>query len=302
MTQEIIGLPQNASGATRASPRPALARLAPMRPAGSGRARIPEPAAAAPADTPATEPVPEIPKHADESPAKVKRKVFGASGAVGEPAEVRSPDAAERDSAQAASNIDKQVRPPSERERAEADFREAMAALNAGHVAEAEDKLRAALANDPLADKARQALLGLYIERGRREDAERLLEDRLGVDRRQAGFALALARLQLERGANSDALTTLERSFPYGEASADYQAMLANALGRLGRHKEAAERYGAAASLAPRNPVWLMGLGVELRADNRPGDARAAFQRARELGGLSPQLASFVDQQLRELK
>jgi len=39
-----------------------------------------------------------------------------------------------------------------------------------------------------------------------------------------------------------------------------------------------------------------------LRADNRPAEARAAFQRARELGGLNPRLASFVDQQLRELK
>jgi MSHA biogenesis protein MshN len=78
--------------------------------------------------------------------------------------------------------------------------------------------------------------------------------------------------------------------------------MLANALGRLGQHKQAAERFEMAAHLAPRNPVWLMGLGVELRADNRASEARVAFQRARELGGLNPQLASFVDQQLSELR
>jgi MSHA biogenesis protein MshN len=45
-----------------------------------------------------------------------------------------------------------------------------------------------------------------------------------------------------------------------------------------------------------------MGFGVELRADGQPEQARAAFQRARELGGLTPQLTAFVDQQLRELK
>jgi Flp pilus assembly protein TadD len=45
-----------------------------------------------------------------------------------------------------------------------------------------------------------------------------------------------------------------------------------------------------------------MGLGVELRSDNRSSEARVAFQRARELGGLNPQLASFVDQQLTELR
>jgi len=284
-------------------PRRAAATPAPLPPATSARARLSEPAVATLAQAQATEPGPAFPNPAGSSLPKEKRNASASTGvARAEPGEARGPEDGERGSVGPASNIDKQVRPPSDRERADADFREAMAALDAGHPAEAEDKLRGALAIDPLADKARQALLGLYIQAGRRDDAERLLQDRLSLDRRQGGFALALARLQLERGANGDALTTLERSLPYGEASADYQAMLANALGRLGRHSEAAERYRAAASLAPRNPVWLMGLGVELRADNRAGDARAAFQRARELGGLNPQLASFVDQQLRELK
>jgi MSHA biogenesis protein MshN len=201
-----------------------------------------------------------------------------------------------------AANIDKQVRPPTEREQVETEFRRGMAALGAGDATEAENRLLAALAIDPTADKARQALLGLYIERGRRGDAEQLLEDRLRVDRRPGGFALALARLQLERGANSEALATLQRSQQSGEGSADYQAMLANALGRLGQHKQAAEHFELAARLAPRNPVWLMGLGVELRADNRSSEARVAFQRARELGGLNPQLANFVDRQLSDLK
>jgi len=174
--------------------------------------------------------------------------------------------------------------------------------LSTGDPARAEEKLRSALSIDPLGDKARQALLGLYINGGRREEAELLLDERLRLDVKQAGFALALARLQLERGASNEALATLERSLSVGQASADYQAMLANALGRLGRHREAAERYQAAARLAPRNPVWLMGMGIELRADNRLTEARAAFQQARELGGLNPQLAGFVEQQLRELR
>jgi len=198
--------------------------------------------------------------------------------------------------------IDKQPLPPTERERAEAEFRGALAALASGDSNEAQNRLRAALIVDPLADKARQALLGIYIEQGRREDAAELLEERLRLDPRAAVFALALARLQLERGVNSEALATLQRSLPYGERSADYQAMLANALGRMGEHKQAAEHFQMAAQLAPRNPVWLMGWGIELRADNRNSEARAAFQRARESGGLNPQLASFVDRQLRELK
>jgi MSHA biogenesis protein MshN len=199
-------------------------------------------------------------------------------------------------------NIEKQVRPPTNRDQADASFRRGMHLLQNGNVAEAEVALREALRVDPLIDKARQALLGMYVEAGRREDAERLLEDRLQIDRKHSGFAMALARLQLERGSNGDALITLQRSMPYGESSADYQAMLANALARVSRHKEAAERFDAASRLAPRNPLWLMGLGLELRADNRNNEARAAFQRARELGGLNAQLTSYLDQQLRELQ
>jgi MSHA biogenesis protein MshN len=199
-------------------------------------------------------------------------------------------------------NIEKQVRAPTVRDRAEASFRQGMGFLQNGSMAEAEAAFREALHVDPLLDKARQALLGIYVEAGRREDAERLLEDRLQVDRKNFGFAMALARLQLGRGSNGDALITLQRSLPYGENSADYQAMLANALSRVSRHKEAAERYDVASRLAPRNALWLMGLGVELRADTRNAEARAAFQRAREIGGLNAQLTAFLDQQLRELQ
>jgi MSHA biogenesis protein MshN len=212
---------------------------------------------------------------------------------------VEYPDA---NAAQADANIAKQVRPQTDRDRAEGSFRQGMSALHTGNTAEAEMAFREALRLDPLVDKARQALLGMYIEGNRRPEAERLLDDRLQVDPKHFGFAMALARLQLERGGNGDALVTLQRSLAYGESSAEYQAVLANALSRVARHKEAAERYAAAGRLAPRNPLWQMGLGVELRADNRNAEARGAFQRARELGGLNAQLTAYLEQQLRELQ
>jgi MSHA biogenesis protein MshN len=214
---------------------------------------------------------------------------------------VQYPDAEESGNAPAA-NIDKQVRQPSNRDRAEASFRLGMAAIQNGAIAEGEVALHEALRLDPMLDKARQALLGLYVEAGRREEAERLLEQRLQLDNNHAAFAMALARLQLEHASNADAVATLQRSAAQGANSADYQAMYANALSRTGRHKEAAERFAEAARLAPRNPLWALGLGVELRSENRNAEARAAFQRARELGGLNAQLTSYLDQQLRELQ
>jgi MSHA biogenesis protein MshN len=236
-------------------------------------------------------------------PSPVRSKLHAApDAALKSSAAAHSQEYPDADAVRLDPNIEKQVRPQSNRERAEASFRQGMIAVENGSVAEAEAALREALRADPLADKARQALLGIYMEAGRREEAERVLEDRLQIDQKHFAFAMALARLQLERGSNGEALATLQRSQPYGENSADYQAMVANALSRVGRHKEAAERFGAATRLAPRNPLWQMGLGVELRADNRGSEARAAFQRARDLGGLNAQLTSFLDQQLRELQ
>ena len=245
----------------------------------------------------------EAPKLAAKVARKPKRKPGAGDGASGQgqqgPGISEYP---EPDGVQQQANIQKQVRAPSDRERAEAELRQGLIALQGGNVPDAEDRLRQALAIDPLTDKARQALLGLYVQRGRREDAERLLDERLRIDSRHAGFAMALARLQLERDGNGEALVTLQRSAPYGESSADYQAMFGNALSRVGRHKEAAQRYQIATQLAPQSALWYMGLGMELKADNRPGEARAALERARDLGGLNSQLASYVDQQIRDLR
>jgi MSHA biogenesis protein MshN len=217
-------------------------------------------------------------------------------------AQARSAEVADGDEHGASGNIDKQVRAPSHRDRAESRFQQGMEAFDAGSLAQAESSWHEALEQDPMFDKARQALLGLYVEAGRREDAAHLLGERLQLDPKHAGFAMALARLQLDGGANGDALATLQRSLPYGETIPDYHALLANALSRVARHKEAAERFDAASRLAPRNAVWLLGLGMELRADGRNKQARTAFARARELGGLTPQLAAYLDQQLRELQ
>jgi hypothetical protein len=45
-----------------------------------------------------------------------------------------------------------------------------------------------------------------------------------------------------------------------------------------------------------------MGLGLALRADGRPQEALAAFERARDLRTLNPDLQAYVERQVRELK
>jgi MSHA biogenesis protein MshN len=178
-------------------------------------------------------------------------------------------------------------------------YRRALAALQEGRVSAALAELDKAVEIDPRNDAARQTYVSLLLENRRTDDAIRQLRLALGIDPRQPGLAMVLARLQLEKG--GPALDTLLMTLPYAGNSADYHAFLAGVLQREQRHTEASDHYRAALQLAPQNAVWWMGLGISLQADQHLPEAREAYNRARSSGGLTPELRSFVDKQLDKL-
>ena len=49
-------------------------------------------------------------------------------------------------------------------------------------------------------------------------------------------------------------------------------------------------------------PNWLIGVGISLQAENKLNDADLAFQRALDTGELSPEVAQFANQQLRQIR
>lgn len=213
------------------------------------------------------------------------------------PPPVRAPDA--RGAVQPSGGMPlKRVSPE---QRADAEFRQAVAAMQQGHIADAIAGYRAVLRLDAGHDEARQALAALLLESKQGAEAERVLQERLNARPGHTGFAMMLARLQVEHGALEAALATLEKSLPYADAQADYQAFFAALLQRRNRHKEAITHYQIALQLAPDNGVWLMGYGISLQAVQRTADASSAFRRALESGTLTPELQAFVQQKLKEL-
>jgi MSHA biogenesis protein MshN len=198
--------------------------------------------------------------------------------------------------------ISKQIKQPTAREQAENEYRKGVASLNQGRMAEAQESLEAALNLYPGYHAARQALVGVLVESRKLADAERVLQDGVALAPAQIGFAMALARLQIDHGDVAQAATTLRKSLDYAQGSPEYVAFFAAALQRQGRHEEAIEQFQSALRARPNSGVWWLGLGISLQAANRAADAQEAFRRARAANNLSPELAAFVDQRLKQLQ
>ncbi|MCA1856233.1 tetratricopeptide repeat protein [Massilia oculi] len=185
-------------------------------------------------------------------------------------------------------------------QRAEGAYRRALAHLGEGRIVEATAELRAALQADPRHEGARQTLVGLLVEAGRKDEAMRELEQSLALEPRQPAMAMLLARMQIDSGASG--IETLQRSLPHAMGNGEYRAFLAGALARAGRQREAATHYEAALRTAPQNGVWWMGLGLALQADRREPEAAAAFQKALDSGSLTAQLQDFVAGKLKQVR
>jgi MSHA biogenesis protein MshN len=198
--------------------------------------------------------------------------------------------------------IRKHVRDPTPRERAENEYRKAVALLNQGRLAEAEEAFRAALDFYPENHQARHGLIGLLVQGKKLDEAERLMDEGVKLAPAQLGFGMMLARLQADRGDTASAIATLEKGLEHAQGTPDYLAFLAALLQRQGRHEEAIGYFNAALRLRPGTGVWWLGLGMSLQAVNQPAAAQSAYQQARAAGTLQPELAALAEQRLRQLQ
>lgn len=298
----------------KAAPEPPAPPPAPARPAAASPAPAETPLPPAPAvpEKPlATAPVavvppPSAPKPVEASAAQAPK------GSRVEPAPSEAPPkakptpapkvAAEDATPAASAGIEKRERPLSAAERAEAQFRLGAQSMQQGRMRDAEASFLAAIAEDPGHLPSRQALLGIYLEAQRRDEAEVLLRDGLKASPRPPAWAMVLARLEAERGDIIGGINTMQNHLDVGRQNGDYLALFAALLQKQGRHADAVDQYQAAINLGQAKAVWLMGQGISLRELGKREEARAAFQRALENGGLSADLKLFVDRQISALR
>ncbi len=195
--------------------------------------------------------------------------------------------------------IDKQVREPTPRQRAETEFARGSAALHQGQLTEARSAFESALQVDSGHHASRQALVGILLDARRQADAMRVLQEGVQLAPAQHGFAMTLARLQLDSGDLDAGVRTLARSLEYPGASPDYAAFYAGLLQRQQKHAEAATQFERALRQRGGVGVWLLGLGVSLEALGRNAEAQEAYRRAKASGNLTAELQAFAEQRLR---
>jgi hypothetical protein len=111
-----------------------------------------------------------------------------------------------------------------------------------------------------------------------------------------ASLARELARMFLADGQVSQALALLKRLEPQLAQVADVWAMRGNAAQRLGQHAEAAQSYQKALAMRPDEPRWMLGAAVSLAAQGQTAAAGDLADKARVMGALRPEVASYLRQ------
>lgn len=177
-------------------------------------------------------------------------------------------------------------------------FNRALNAFEQGRIYEAQAYLNKSIQENPANEEARQTLAALLVDNKKISEAQEILSEGLKRNPKNVQFRMAIARMQLESGDKKQALDTLVEGLSAGRHDASYQSFLANLFQRDERHDEAAAHFSAATQLRTGYPNDYVGLGISLQALQKYEDARIAYSRALSMDKLSPELKTFVDQQM----
>ncbi|RJQ49158.1 MAG: hypothetical protein C4528_01260 [Gammaproteobacteria bacterium] len=185
---------------------------------------------------------------------------------------------------------------------AERNYQEAVEALQNGKVADARQRLREALAQQPRHHQSRELLAEIYLRGGQTGEAESLLAAGAALDPGHTLFSKLHARLLAQRGDISGALRVLERYPADAAGDPEHHALLGALYQRAGNHAQAISAYRAALRLQSNQGQWWMGLAISLEAEQNPGEALSAYRRAQSSGALTGAALDFVQRKITRLE
>lgn len=179
-------------------------------------------------------------------------------------------------------------------------YHDAAVLIRQGRNEDAQSLLEKALSIYSGNHDARLVLARLLIDTRKISEAKNILLQGLQVDPQRTQFHMSLAHAYMQAGDIESALGIMQKGLRAAGESPDYQAFLAALLQRQSQHEQAIQHYVNALRKMPDSANWLVGLAISLQAQQQPVGAMEAYQRAIDLG-LSPQLAQFAQERLRQL-
>ncbi len=171
-----------------------------------------------------------------------------------------------------------------------------------GQFIAAQDILQQILSSDKDHLQARLMLASSLIDQDQKRDAIKLYTEGFKNAPKEPHIAQPLAKLLEEEGKIDLAIKVLLYAVPSNMSDPAYYASIAALQQKLGRHKDVIKIYQTILQKRPENRQWWLDLGISLLAETRKVEAREAFEKALLDKTLSPALASFAHQRIKELK
>jgi MSHA biogenesis protein MshN len=201
-----------------------------------------------------------------------------------------------------ASAVTRRDIPRTPAEQAESQFRQGVAFLNQGRVSDAQEQFAGAITRYAGHQAARQALVAIYIERGRLEEAKLVLEEGLSINPGNVQFATVLARILVERRDYASAENVLASARAGGDTDADYQLVLGAVLQHQGRHPQATAAFEKAASLKPQPATTWLAMAISFEASGRKAEALEAYRKSLAANTLSQEARGYAEARIRGLR
>lgn len=177
-------------------------------------------------------------------------------------------------------------------------YQTAVSLIKNGQIVNAIQNLNKAITLKPAFNQAREALAALYIQTDNVSAALSVLNKGLEISPDCYAFIKLKAQLFVNEGLFDKALTLLTENVPAIEQHPGYYALLAAVYNKEKKYMIAADIYRQLTQLNADNGQWWFGLGASLNLAGKTDEAKMAYQKALQTGGLKPDVRAYLESQL----
>lgn len=177
-------------------------------------------------------------------------------------------------------------------------YHSAVTMIKNGQISNAIQNLNKAITLNPAFNQAREALAALYIQTDNVSAAIVVLNKGLEISPDYYAFIKLKAQIFVNEGLFDKALMLLTENVPAIEQHPGYYALLAAVYNKEKKYMVAADIYRQLTQLNADNGQWWFGLGASLNLAGKTDEAKSAYQKALQAGGLKPDVRAYLESQL----